>query len=158
MTSSSQKFHMRRKDKELTNPEEIRNIIKNTNVCHLGLIDGDEPYIVPVNFGYEENCLYFHSALEGRKVGIIKKNNKVCFNMVTDVGIKTVTDKCKVKYKSVTGNGIAYIVEDEAEKIRGLRAIMRQNMGREYDFELGKLKSTLVVRIDILDMKGKQSA
>jgi hypothetical protein len=158
MTRDSRTFHMRRKDKEVTDPAAIDRIIKEAKICHLGLVDEDEPYVVPVNFGYEEDRIYFHSALKGRKVDIIKNNNKVCFNMVIGIEVMDLSPKsCKVKYKSVTGVGIANILKDRQEKIPGLKAIMRHNLGHEYDFSLDRLDSTLVVRIDIQEIKGKQA-
>ena len=86
--SSDNKFHMRRKDKELTDSKEIEGIVKKATVCRLGLMDEDEAYIVPVNFGYEKNAIYFHSALKGRKIELIKKKEKVCFEIEADVGIE----------------------------------------------------------------------
>ncbi|MFH0768954.1 MAG: pyridoxamine 5'-phosphate oxidase family protein [Chloroflexota bacterium] len=160
MVRTPKAFHMRRKDKEITDLEEIERIMKEAKVCHLGLIDDDEPYVVPVNFGYMKNHIYFHSALEGRKVSIIKKNNRVCFNIVSDIEVIDVPNSCEarvVKYKSVTGVGVANIVEDDEEKILGLKRIMQQNLLHEYDFPLERLDSTLVLRIDIHDVKGKQS-
>ena len=73
------KFHIRRKDKEITDSREIEAVIEKATVCRLGLVDRGEPYIVPVNFGYERNAIYFHSALEGRKVELIKRNNSSTF-------------------------------------------------------------------------------
>lgn len=158
MIRDSNAFHMRRKDKEITDPEAINRIIKAAKICHLGFVDKDEPYIVPVSFGYEENHIYFHSACEGRKIDIIRKNNKVCFNMLTDVQTVDLYPKsCTMKYKSVTGVGIANILKDPEEKIHGLKAVMQQNLGYEYDFHLERLDSTLVVRIDIQEVKGKKA-
>lgn len=107
-----------------------------------------------MNFGYEEGHIYFHSAPEGRKINIIKKNGRVCFNVVTDVQIDD-ENGCKVKYQSVTGAGLAHIVEDPEEKVRGVKALMRHTLGHEYDFPLKKMDSVLVVRIDIRDIKAK---
>ena len=64
---------MRRKEKEIKDKKEIEQIFKYSHVCRLGIFDGKMPYIVPMNFGYRDNILYFHSALEGRKVDIQKK-------------------------------------------------------------------------------------
>ncbi len=70
---------MRKKEREITDIREIEQVIAGADICRIGFVDGDEPYIVPVSFGYEDNAIYFHSALEGRKVNLIKKNSKVCF-------------------------------------------------------------------------------
>lgn len=151
------KFHMRRKDREITDPEIIKGIIKKATVCRLGLVDNGEAYIVPVNYGYEENCLYFHSALKGRKVDILKKHNKVGFEIEGDYQIgKSEKSKCNVRYQCVIGKGTACFVEDEDEKIRGLKAIIRQCAESEYEFSRDKLSTVLVVRIDIESMTGKQ--
>jgi len=156
--SSDNKFHMRRKDKELADSKEIEGIVKKATVCRLGLMDEDEAYIVPVNFGYEKNAIYFHSALEGRKIELIKRNGKVCFEIEADVGIeKNDKSECSVKYRSVIGMGRARILESAEERVRGLKAIMRQCAGGEYSFVEEKLNSVLVVEIKIENITGKQS-
>ncbi len=152
------KFHIRRKDKEITDSGEIEEVIKKATVCRLALVDRDEAYIVPVNFGYERNAIYFHSALEGRKVELIKRNNRVCFEIDTDVTIeKTDKSNCSVKNRSVIGRGRAYILESNEEKLRGLKVIMRQCTGGEYSFSEERLDSVLVVEIRIEKITGKQS-
>ena len=154
---TSRTFHIRRKDKEVTDSESLVAIIREATVCHLALIDEDEPYVVPVNFGFEDNCIYFHSAVKGRKVDIIRKNNRVCFNIVTGVKIVDLSPKiCKTNFKSVTGVGSMQIIEDPQEKIHGLKAIMWHNLGHELEIPPERLESTLVVRIDIKEIKGKQ--
>ena len=156
--SSDNKFHMRRKDKELTDSKEIEGIVKKATVCRLGLMDEDEAYIVPVNFGYEKNAIYFHSALEGRKIELIKRNDKVCFEIEADVGIeKNDKSECSTKYRSVIGMGRTRILESAEERVRGLKAIMRQCAGGEYSILEEKLNSVLVVEIRIENITGKQS-
>jgi nitroimidazol reductase NimA-like FMN-containing flavoprotein (pyridoxamine 5'-phosphate oxidase superfamily) len=70
---------MRRKEKEMDSLVEAEVVIRNSLVCRLGLSDDNRPYVVPLSFGYENNTLYFHSASEGKKVEILKKNSNVCF-------------------------------------------------------------------------------
>jgi nitroimidazol reductase NimA-like FMN-containing flavoprotein (pyridoxamine 5'-phosphate oxidase superfamily) len=53
---------MRRTDEEITNRREIDTILSKATVCRIGLVDNNVAYIVPLNFGYKNNCLYFHSA------------------------------------------------------------------------------------------------
>ena len=158
MERNDKKFHMRRKDKEITDLGKIEEVIGKATVCHLGLVDNGEPYIVPVNFGYEGNSIYFHSAPAGRKVDLIKRNNKVCFEIETDVEIGISSEsRCEVKYRSVIGTGKAHIVEDNQEKTLGLKSIMRQCAVHEYSFSEDRLDSVLVVRIDIDSVTGKQA-
>ncbi|MFC1912221.1 pyridoxamine 5'-phosphate oxidase family protein [Chloroflexota bacterium] len=154
----NEKFHMRRKDKEIADPAVIEAILEKATVCRLGLVDRDESYIVPVNFGYENNVLYFHSALKGYKVELIKKNNKVCFEIETDVEIeKTDKTNCSVKYRSVIGRGRIYIIENKEEKIHGLKSIMQQCAAGEYSFSKDRLNTVLVARIDVDSLTGKQA-
>jgi len=62
---------------KITDIDEMEGIIKEATCCRIGLVDNDEPYVVPVCFGYERDALYFHGALAGRKVDLIKKNNNI---------------------------------------------------------------------------------
>jgi len=150
---------MRKKDKEITDIKEIERIIKKATCCRIGLVDGDEPYVVPVCFGYERKVLYFHGALEGRKVELIKKNNQICFEIDTDVEVVKSEKPCgwTMKYRSVIGVGRAYILESDEEKCHGLRLIMKHYSGDEFSFPKPKLDKTLVVKVDIRSITGKQS-
>ena len=150
---------MRRKEKEITEIGDIEKIIKKALCCRIGLVDDDEPYIVPVSFGYERNALYFHGALEGRKIGLIKRNNKVCFEIDADVEMVEVSEPCRctAKYRSVTGTGRAFILDDDEEKSQGLRLIMKQYGMKIFDFPKTRLDKTLVVRVDINSITGKKS-
>lgn len=79
---------MRRTDREVTDPEKIQDIVNRCTCCRIGFNDIGEVYIVPLNFGYQKNgdtyVVYFHGAHEGRKIDLIKKNPKVCFEMDTN--------------------------------------------------------------------------
>ncbi len=150
---------MRRNEKEITDIDEIEEIISRAKVCHLGLMDGDEPYVVPVCFGYERKALYFHSALEGRKVELIRKNGKVCFEMDVDMEVAIARKPCDwtAKYRSVIGVGKACILDNEEEKANGLRLIMKQYSEGESDFDFEKLPLILVIKINIESISGKKS-
>ena len=150
---------MRKKEKEITDINEIERIIKRAVCCRIGLVDGEEPYVVPVSFGYERNALYFHGALEGRKVELIKKSNQICFEVDTNVEVKKSEKPCSwtMKYRSVMGVGRAYFLESDEEKIHGLTVIMRQyTEGDDFSFPKAMLDRTLVVRVDIRSITGKQ--
>ena len=149
---------MRRKDREITDISEIEGIIKKAIRCCIGLVDSDEPYLVPVCYGYERNALYFHSALEGRKVDLIKKNNRVCFEIDTDLEVVRTERGCNwsMKYRSVIGTGRARFLESDKDKAHGLALIMRQYAGDDFTLPEAIPSSVLVVRIDIESMTGKK--
>ena len=150
---------MRKKDSEIKDINEIEEIIKKATHCRIGLVDSDEPYVFPVNFGHERNALYFHGALEGRKVEIIKKNNKICFEIDTDVEVVTSEKPCTwtMKYRSVIGIGRAYFLKNDEEKSHGLGLIMKQYSESEFRFPKSTLDKSLVVKVEINSISGKKS-
>jgi len=150
---------MRKKDKEITDIDEIERIIRRAICCRIGLVDNDEPYVVPVSFGYERNALYFHGASEGHKIELIKKNNKVCFEIDTDVAVVKAEKPCQwtMRYRSVIGMGRAHILESAEEKAHGLELLMRHYTEGDFSFPKSELGSVLVVRIDIENITGKKA-
>ena len=73
---------MRRRDREITDKQEILEVMRKCDVCRIALHDGDYPYIVPLNFGLQVEmiCRYFISrALEGKKYELIEKRQPGIF-------------------------------------------------------------------------------
>jgi nitroimidazol reductase NimA-like FMN-containing flavoprotein (pyridoxamine 5'-phosphate oxidase superfamily) len=95
--------------------------------------------------------------MEGRKIRAILNNSQVCFNIIGDAQPVSEGKRCTVKYKSVTGDGAAQILEDSAEKMQGFKLIVQHNLDHELSIVPEMLKSTLIVKISIQDVKGKQS-
>ncbi len=76
---------MRRKDKEITDKRGIEEILRKALVCRVAMCNGESPYCVPMNFCYMNGSLYLHSAKEGKKLEILRRNNRVCFEVDVDV-------------------------------------------------------------------------
>lgn len=150
---------MRRKDKEITDKKEIEKILKESQICHIAMVDKEKPYIVPMNFGYENKTLFFHSALEGRKINLIKKNPNLCFEVDQVVQFKKAQLACdwSIEYKSVIGEGRAQLLYDPEEKREGLDIIMAQYSGRTFEYPSEMLEKTLVIKLEIDKMTGKQA-
>ena len=150
---------MRRQDKEITDMAAIKSIIGKSHVCRLALSEDNRPYVVPLCFGYADNTLYFHSAAEGKKIEILKKNHNVCFEF--DLGCEVVQDEqaCKwgMKYQSVVGFGKASFVGDPEEKRKGLDAIMEHYSGKSFDYPDAAIKNIVLIKVEIESMTGKQS-
>jgi nitroimidazol reductase NimA-like FMN-containing flavoprotein (pyridoxamine 5'-phosphate oxidase superfamily) len=148
---------MRRNEREITDRKEIDDIIRRCRVCHLAMCVDGQPYIIPLNFGYDGRFLYFHTAPEGRKINIIKGNNRVSFEFDILHDIVTAEQACKwgAKYESVMGSGTAEIVDDLEAKKEALQLIMRQYGNGTWDFKEEILKKTLVLRVRILEISGK---
>ena len=150
---------MRRKEKEIAQESDIEEIIRSARICRLGLSDGEQPYIVPLCFGYHDGTLYFHGALEGRKLDIIRKNCHACFEIDVKTEIVQAEEACGwgVRYQSVIGFGRATILEDPHEKQRAIEIIMSQYTDRRFHFPDAAVQNTAVIKVDIERMTGKQS-
>lgn len=147
---------MRRKDRQITDIETIRAILDKAQVLHLAMIDGERPYVVPMNYGYVladgRLTLYLHSAKEGRKLDVLSQNNAVAFVLETDVVPVSGGDiPCKygAAYASVMGEGTAAILTDPAEKLAALSILMRTQTGRAFAFTTEMTASVAVIRVDV---------
>jgi len=148
---------MRRNDREIKDRKDIDGIIKRCQVCRLAMCDEGPPYIVPLNFGYDGNFLYFHCAPEGRKIDIIKRNNRVGFEFDILHDIVTAEKACDwgATYESVIGSGTAEIISDLKAKKEALKCIMCQYGSDASDFSEEIMKKTLILRVRILEISGK---
>lgn len=152
---------MRRKDKEIRDRSIIDGILEEAPVLHIALIDGDCPYIIPVNFGYRDNTIYIHCAPEGKKIDLIRKNNAIGFQAETGIEVvhKSIPDKCGMIFRSVAGNGRVFLVESRDEKKRALQLLMDHYHKEEAaHWEFGKcLDEVCIIKIVIDSITGKQS-
>jgi len=140
---------MRRVDREVRDINEILKIVDKAKILHLGLFDIEYPYVVPLHYGYEYKdgilIFYMHAAKEGHKLDLIRRNRNVCIELECDVEEIPGGDiPCKYgsTFASVIGRGYAEILEDEQEKIYGLKLLMLNQTGREFKFD-GKMASTV---------------
>lgn len=154
--------NMRRKDREVTNLEEIKVILDECKTCHVAMVDDGMPYVVPLSYGYEIQdgmlTLYFHSAKEGRKMDILKKNNKVCFEMCQEGEPLHAETPCNCGYyfSSVIGNGEVVFIEDVEEKCRALSKMFLQQSGKEIIFHEQQAQSVCVYKIVSGEFTGKR--
>lgn len=148
---------MRRKDREINDRGTIDDIIRRCRVCRLGMCDNGQPYVVPMSFGYDGQCIYLHAATEGRKIDILRRNSRVCFEFdILDEMIPSDT-ACSwgMRYESVIGAGPAEIVtESEAMRV-AFDHIMRQYGSDAWTYDEQQLAGTLVIRIGIEEVTGK---
>jgi len=146
--------------KEKTTDREIIDaIIRSASVCRIGLCDDGRPYVVPVCFGYAGDALYFHSAPRGRKLDVLRRNNRVCFEFDVDCEVVPAKSACEwsMRYRSVVGFGSASLVEDLEEKRKGLDAIVAQYGGQPTAYSASTLGKTAVVKIEVQSMTAKTS-
>lgn len=154
---------MRRTDREITATEEILAIIDRCKVCRLGLVDADQPYVVPLNYGYSHNggalTLYFHSAREGRKIDIISRNNKACFEIDCDHRLVEGERACDYGfiYSSVIGFGTVEFIENNDEKIIALNYLMKHQTGMDIHHDFGDMLARVAVyKLSVSEFTGKR--
>lgn len=144
---------MRRKDREIREISEILKVVDECKVCRIGLWDGKNVYMVPMNFGYvyEEDTLvlYFHGAKKGRKYEIIEDNPNVGFEMDCGHDLIAADRACEYGYRfaSVVGNGRAETVSDIEEKKRALTLLMKQQTGGDFTFDDRQASAVQVLKI-----------
>ncbi len=152
---------MTRREREVTDINEIIKILDDAKVLHLGLVDGDEPYVVPMNYGYTmadgKLTIYLHGARRGRKLDLVRANPKVFFEMESGIVPFEGEIACKygITYSSVMGRGIAEILEDVEEKKAGLSALMKTQTGKDFVFEDKMADIVSVIRINVIDFTAK---
>lgn len=152
---------MRRRDREVTDPSEILSIINDCNVIRLAILDEDGlPYLIPLNFGYRhENgalTFYCHSAREGRKLDLLRRDPRVAFEMDCRGALEEAELACSYGYyyASVIGRATAELLEGE-EKLLGLTALMRHMSGREDHFTPEQARGVEVIALRVLSLTAK---
>jgi len=150
---------MRRTDKEITETALISRIIEQCDICRLGLAKENEPYILPVSFGYDGQAIYFHTSLEGKKIEFMAANSRVCVEFERGVQIRPHDNPCAwtFSFQSVIAYGTVRELTNPADKVLGLNHIMRHYSGREWVFDVKDLMGIRVWKVEIKSLTGKQS-
>jgi nitroimidazol reductase NimA-like FMN-containing flavoprotein (pyridoxamine 5'-phosphate oxidase superfamily) len=150
---------MRRKDKEVTDQRVIQELLSSAEICRLAMVDNGEPYIVPLNYGFRDNALYVHSAAAGRKIDILKRNSRVCFEVESDSVIVRHEEACRwgTKSRSIIGYGRVEIITDYEEKKHGLDIILA-HYGRADSnaYNETQLEAIVILRVAIESITCKQ--
>ena len=153
---------MRKSDREIKSKEEIIDIIKRCDVIRLAFNNGDYPYILPLNFGFEVKndkvIFYLHSALEGTKVDIMKKDNRASFEMDTKHELQYYEEKgyCTMSYESIIGRGRIRILPED-EKMNTLKKLMEHyHKSEDTYFNPAAISRTLVYSLEVEEMTAKR--
>ena len=145
---------MRRKDREITDMNEIRAILERARVLHLGLNAEEEPYVVPMHYGFTleggKLRFYTHCAKEGRKLELLRRDDRVFVEIDTDEALIPGKKPCAwgAAYACVMARGRAAVVEDEEEKAAALRLLMKTQTGEDYEITPAMAAAVCVLRID----------
>lgn len=152
---------MTKRERQITDPEQIVHILDTGKVLHLGLAVNNEPYVVPMNYGYtmEEGRLtvYLHSATHGKKLDMIRANPRVFFEIDCDRMPFEGKLPCQygLVYSSIMARGEAHIVDDVEEKKRAMSILMKTQTGKDFTFEDRLVSIVSVIRIDVEEYTAK---
>jgi uncharacterized protein len=152
---------MRRTDREIQDRESIDQIIGAAGVCRLGLSMNNQPYVVPVSFGYDGKAIYFHSAAEGMKIDYMTANARVCFELEQDVRIvrnEALACKWGQLYSSVIGFGTVREITDAPGRQAAMNQVMRHYSGKDWEFDPEIFARVRLWRISIERLTGKRRA
>ena len=151
-----------RREREITDIEEIIKILEKENIIHIGLVDGDEPYIVPMNYGFTMEdgklTIYLHGATEGKKLDLIRANPKVFFSIESDIiafSGGNIACQYGTSYSSVMGKGIAEILEAPEDKMSGLTRFMKTQTGIDFEFNERLVSAVSVIKITVTSFTAK---
>ena len=159
---SMNRYHLRRKEKEITEKGEMREILASGRFTTVALCRDREPYVVTMNYGWDgdNEALYFHCAHEGQKIDFIRANDRACATVVEDHGYKH--GECDHAYRTVVLRGMIEIVEDLDVKRHGLQVLLdhqekepdpikKRNLNDDADYD-----KVSVLKMQIEGMTGKQ--
>lgn len=148
------------KNRIVENSDEILEIIAKCEVCYVSMIDIEGmPYVVPLNFGYENGVLYLHGAKEGKKIAALKHNPKVCVAFSTDHLLRyqheQVACSWSMKYRSVLLYGEVEFINDEQERIDALNVMMRKYAKRDFKFNMPAVREVLPFKVVATKIEGR---
>ena len=149
---------LRRKDKEIGVDDAIK-LLAEGEYGVLSTVDNDgQPYGVPLNYVYKDNCIYFHCALKGHKIDNMDDNPKVSFCVVGNTEV--LPSEFSTNYESAVAFGIASELQG-TERYDALILLLEKfssefmDEGRKYIEKLDKV--TKVIKIEIQHVSGKKA-
>ncbi len=149
------------RERMITDEAEIVRILDESKIVHVGMVDGDEPYVVPMNYGYTledgKLTIWLHGSLRGKKLDIIRKNPKVFVEMECSLQPFDGDIACRygLSYSSLMGRGTAEIVEDVEQKKLGLKLLMKTQTGKDFEFEDKMTTIVSVIKIECTEFTAK---
>lgn len=152
---------MTKREYRITDEQQLRHILDTAKVLRLGIAVDNVPHIVPLNYGYTlENgrlVLYMHSAVNGNKLELLRKNPNVCFELDCDNVPFEGQVACQygLSYSAISGRGRAVLVEDVAEKMAAMSILMKTQTGKDFTFNERLVSIVAVIRVDVTEYAAK---
>jgi uncharacterized protein len=151
---------MRRNNRQITDPALLEEILRRGQVLRLAMCRDNQPYLLPLNYGYTPGRIYLHTGRQGLKLEYLRANPRVCFEVSVDVELQPAPAACawNCHYLCVLGFGRAVEVSDEDERRLGLLAVTAQYAGPgPHQLRAESLEKACLLRIDIEELSGKRN-
>jgi uncharacterized protein len=151
---------MRKKEKAITERELINRIIDQSQICHLACCLDNQPYVIPISFGYDGNTIYFHTARAGKKNEIFLKNPQVCLGFESTVNLITDQENAcgwTFDFQSVIATGEIEEIKQPDLKKYGLNQIMLHYSGRNWKMPEREISKTKIWGVKLKTITGKRS-
>lgn len=140
--------------------ERIEKVLKMCKVCFVGIVDDGCPYVIPMNFGYDDGIIYLHSAQEGRSIRAMEKNPQICVTFCTDTELirqhPEVACSYRMKAASVICEGKVEFEEDFDEKERILGIIMKQYIDKSFIFSVPAVNNVKIWKLPLKNVGAKE--
>jgi nitroimidazol reductase NimA-like FMN-containing flavoprotein (pyridoxamine 5'-phosphate oxidase superfamily) len=135
-------------------------IIRKCPSCSIAMVDPvGKPYVIPMNFGFDGEFVYFHGAAKGKKVDVLRNRPEVCISFSTDHELRYVNEDVacswSMRYRSVLVYGKAEFVEDPQEKINILNVIMAHYSDRKFEYNEPAVREVMVFKVKVDKMEGR---
>lgn len=148
------------KNRPILSKTEQEAIIRKCQTCNIAMVDQEgKPYVIPMNFGFDGDHIYFHGSATGKKVDFLKNKPDVCIAFSTDHELRYVDEEVacswSMRYRSVLVHGKAEFVENPEEKINILNIFMSHYSGRKFDYNPPSIKEVIVFKVKIEKMEGR---
>lgn len=148
------------KNRLIISKPENEAVIRKCQSCNIAMVDPEgKPYVIPMNFGYADDHVYFHGSATGKKVDVLKNRADVCIAFSTDHELRYVDEEVacswSMRYRSVLVYGKADFVEDPEEKIKILNIIMAHYAERKFEYNAPSIREVMVFKVKVDKMEGR---
>ena len=148
------------KNRPIISRPELEATIRKCQTCSVAMVDPEgKPYVIPMNFGFTGDYVYFHGSSTGKKVEVLKNNPDVCISFSTDHELRYVDEEVacswSMRYRSVLVYGKAEFVEDPEEKIDVLNVFMAHYTDRKFEYNAPSIREVMVFKVKVDKMEGR---
>ena len=148
------------KNKVIASKEEMEAVIRKCQTCCISMVDPEgKPYVIPMNYGFQDDVVFFHGAQKGKKVDVLQHQQDVCIVFSTDHQLRYVNEEVacswSMRYRSVIVYGKAEFVDDLKDKVDCLNIIMANYSDRSFEYNDPAVREVMVFKVKVQKMDGR---